>query len=243
MRAFIHQNVWSQVAPNRDANVDIHMDDTTVVDANGNPSAFFNGFFTSIHAHQGRGQKQVLMHEYGHYVVWTYDDVSGYCEQGIDEGDAIDETLGNVFAGLQALANGDINPRYGAYSGLDGAPVPHTNAASLIMHDVFCTANQDDPHEKAEAFEQAVWELLFNRNATMDVTTNASSHGNRIWIGASRADVIRHVGASLGFALKVLGANNTHQQIAAQMIEKVRLDSGSATADRAKSVFLHHGIL
>lgn len=250
MRHFIHQNVWSQVVPNRDANVDIHLDDRTeVYPDSGRPSAHFNPFSTSIHVHQSRGQQEVLMHEYGHYVVWTYGDspfgsgLSNNCVQGIDEGSAIHETLANVFAGIYALDSGDINPQYGAYSGLVAAPAPHTNAASLLMHDVFCTANQGDPHEKAEAFEQAVWELLFNRDATMDGATNASGHGNRIWVSESRDDVIRHVGAALGSALAVLGENITHQQVAAQMIVKIKLDSGSATANRAKSVFKHHGVL
>ena len=190
------------------------------------------------------------MHEYGHYVVWTYSNnpipgsgLSSNCAQGSDEGRAVHETLANVFAGLYARSNGDIDPRYGAYVGLIAAPVPHTNAASLLMHDVFCTANQGDPHEKAEAFEQVVWELLFNRNATLDSTTAASGQGNRIWVGESKENVVRHVGAALGFALKSLGENITHQQIAAHMIVKIGRDSGSLTATRARSVFVHHGVL
>ena len=70
-----------------------------------------------------------------------------------------------------------------------------------------------------------------------------SGHGNRIWVGESRENVIRHVGAALGFALKVLGQNITHSQVAAQMIIKIQLDSGSETAKRAKAVFIHHGFL
>jgi hypothetical protein len=189
------------------------------------------------------------MHEYGHYVVWTYGDsligsgLSSNCIQGIDEGDAAHETLGNVFGGLFAVSSKTINPKYGAYTGLVAAPPPHTDAASLIVHDVFCTSNQMDPHNKARAFEQAVWELLFNLDATVDAATSTSGPGDRIWVGASREDVVRHVGTALGFALKVLGENITHQQIAAQMIVKIRLDSGSAIANRAKAVFVHHGIL
>jgi hypothetical protein len=249
MRFYINKNVWTQIAPRRDANVDIHLDDSTIRNANGNPSAHFNPITTSIHAHRLRAQQQVLMHEYGHYVVWTYGrhgSISGLsynCEQGIDEGRALHETLANVFAGLYALDSADINPRYGAYSGLVAAPNPHTNAASLRSHDVFCTDNEGDPHEKGEAFEQAVWELLFNQNCTVDNCTDTTGHGNRIWVDESRADVLRHVGAALGYALKVLGENTTHAQVAAQMIVKIGLDSGSATKARAKRVFLHHGVL
>ncbi len=246
MRHFINENVWRQVAPNRDSSVNIHLDDNTVLDADENPAAFFRDDIVSmsIHAHQGSGQQQVLMHEYGHYVVWTYDDVSNNCVQGSDEGDAIDETLANVFAGLYALASGDIKPQYGAYSGL-GAPTPHTNAASILQHDVNCSEviSLNDPHFQGQAYEQAVWEIVFNRDCTIDNCTDMSGHGNRIWVGVSREDVIRHVGAALGFSLKVLGQNITHSQVAAQMLVKIQLDSGSATKNRAKSVFRHHGVL
>ena len=182
------------------------------------------------------------MHEYGHYVVWTYGDLSYNCDQSRDEGAALNETLGNVFAGLYGLDSNEINPRYGAYSGLVGAPAPHTDDSSLLRNDVNCSESQD-VHGHGEAFEQAVWELLFNRDCTIDNCTSTIGHGNRIWVGASRDDVLRHVGAALGFSLKVLGQNITHSQVAAQMIEKIRLDSGSSTANRARSVFTHHGVL
>ena len=242
MRFFINQNVWAQVSPNRDQNLDIHVDDNGVVDDDGDPSAYFNDFWQSIRSHQSRSQQETLMHEYGHYVVWTYDDVSNECEQGSDEGDALDETLANVFAGVYARDSRDIDPKYGAYSGLAGAPSPHTGDSSLLLQDVNCSSG-DDPHGLGEAFEQAVWELLFNRNCTIDNCTSLSENGDRIWPGSGRDEVVRHVGASLGFALRALGANITHSQVAAQMIVKIRRDSGTQAGNRARAVFVHHGVL
>ncbi|HEV2841661.1 MAG TPA: hypothetical protein VGW39_10080 [Chthoniobacterales bacterium] len=250
MRFYINENVWTQVAPHRDANVDIHLDDDTVVDSSGGPSAFFDGFTTSIHAHSSRGWQQVMMHEYGHYVVWTYGDIGSLtglslnCEQGVDEGRAIHETLANVFAALYARDSSDIKPQYQAYSGLVAAPAPHTDAESLLMHDVFCTDNQGDPHEKAEAFEQAVWELLFNRDCTVDTCTSGMGvNGGTIWHNASNNAIYRHVGAALGSALRDLGENITHSQVALMMVVKIQKDSGIEAANRAKSVFVHHGVL
>jgi len=230
-----------QVSPNRDQNVDIHADDSGVVDDNGNPNAI-SVISGKAFARIKVSRQQTMMHEYGHYVVWTYDDVSNYCEQGSDEGDALDETLANVFAGLYARDSRDINPKYGAYSGLTGAPSPHTDADSLLLQDVNCSSGED-PHGLGEAFEQAVWELLFNRNCNIDNCTSSSGGGDRIWTGANRDEVVRHVGASLGFALKSLGANITHSQVAAQMVVKIRRDSGRETGNRARAVFVHHGVL
>ena len=236
MRFFIKQNVWDRVNPNRDSNVDIHMDhpDTS--------TASFDNFWTSIEVNPSFGQLEVLMHEYGHYVVWTYDDVSDDCDPGDNEGDSLDETLANVFAEVYARDSRDINPTYGAISGFAGGngPAAHTNANSLITQNVQCQ-QANDPTD-GQAFQQAVWELLFNRDCDIGTCSNTSGTGSRIWEGASRDDVVRNVGAALGFALRALGQNITHSQVRAQMIRKIRSDSGDGPADRAREVFRHHGI-
>jgi hypothetical protein len=236
MRHFIDQNVWSQAAPNRDSNIDFHMDDAGV------PTAVFNNFFTSIRANPSFGQQDVLMHEFGHYVVWTYDDVSGNCDPGRDEGDSIDETLANVFGQLFAADDPEIDPTYGALEGfaLNNGPAPHTNTSSSITQNITC-ATANNPAD-GQAFQQAIWELMFNRDCTSDTCTSASGVGNTIWVGESQEAVITHVGAALGRALQVLGQNITHSQIRAQIILKIRTDSGNATANRARAVFEHHGI-
>jgi hypothetical protein len=119
MRFYMDKDVWKQVAPDRDANVDVHVDDRNVVYPGGSgfsgAVAWFDPFWTSIRSHRDRAQQETFMHEYGHYVVWTYGDLSYNCDQSRDEGAALNETLGNVFAGLCGLDSNEINPRYGAY--------------------------------------------------------------------------------------------------------------------------------
>jgi hypothetical protein len=236
MRGFIEQNVWDSVDPNRDSNVDIHMDDPDP------PTASFDNFWTSIEVNQSFGQLESIMHEYGHYVVWTYDDVSQECDPGTDEGDSLDETLANVFAELYARDSPDIDPTYGAIGGFafGNGPAAHTNANSLITQNVQC-AQANDVLD-GQAFQQAVWELLFNRDCDLGTCASTSGTGTRIWEDTSREQIIKNVGAALGFALRSLGENITHSQVRAQMIRKIRSDSGDSAADRAREVFRHHGI-
>lgn len=236
MRFFIKQNVWDRVDPNRDSNVDIHMDDS-------DPStASFDNFWTSIEVNPSFGQLEVVMHEYGHYVVWTYDGISDDCDPGDNEGDSLDETMANVFAEVYARDSRDINPTYGAIGGFarNNGPAAHINADSLITQDVQCS-QANDPVD-GQAFQQAVWELLFNRDCDIGPCSNSNGTGNRIWPGVDRDQVVENVGAALGFALRSLGENITHSQVRAQMIRKIRSDSGDGPADRAREVFRHHGI-
>lgn len=182
------------------------------------------------------------MHEYGHYIVWTYDDLSSNCVQGEDEGSAVNETLAEIFSGFFARVNRKIDARYGAYSGT--GTDPHTGPDTVLLHDINCAGGDNYGHDLGGAFEQAVWELLFNRDCSIDACSrDTRTNGNRIWRRASRDDVQRHVGAALGYALNVLGQNVTHQQVAAQMLEKISSDSGRETKNRARAVFIHHGVL
>ena len=182
------------------------------------------------------------MHEYGHYVVWTYDGISNDCDPGDNEGDSLDETMANVFAEVYARDSRDIDPTYGAIGGfaLGNGPFAHINANSLITQNVQCS-QANDPVD-GQAFQQAVWELLFNRDCDIGACSSSNGNGNIIWPGADRDLVVANVGAALGFALRSLGENITHSQVRAQMIRKIRSDSGDGPADRAREVFRHHGI-
>jgi hypothetical protein len=78
MRFYTDQNVWSQVAFTQRANVRITVDNASV------NTAVFNDFTTDIDCNPGcflNGQgnpavnccaQEVLAHEYGHYVDWSY---------------------------------------------------------------------------------------------------------------------------------------------------------------------------
>ncbi len=102
MRTFIKQNMWDDVNPEQEYNVHIKIDDTSV------GTADFRWGLREIRCNSTTGgctagnccRGDVLAHEYGHYVVATYGDVSGFCAAGVDEGDDLDETLANVHASI-----------------------------------------------------------------------------------------------------------------------------------------------
>lgn len=244
MRGFNVQNTWGHVAPNReDDNLDAHHDDDS--DATLEQLAFFDGFFTQIRATtEMSARPDVWMHEYGHYVVFTYDDVSNLCISSSDHGDALDETLGDVFGMIMATDETQIHPDYGALDGFahGQAPSPHVVAGDRLSLSVNCSV---DHHLIGRAFEQAIWEILFNRNCSTRAcssTDDFASDGVRLWGGRNQEAVIELVGAALGSALKTLGQNITFQQVRAAFIAKVLADTDAATAAAVGAVFAHHGM-
>ena len=71
---------------------------------------------------------------------------------------------------------------------------------------------------------------MFNRDCTLDACAATSGVGNRIWPLLGEEAVLTRVGASLGFALSVLGTDNiTHGMVRAQMRQRIIADADSAT--------------
>lgn len=245
MRFFIDQNVWSQVANSLEDNVQITVDDSGVTRAEFNPAT------RNIRCNQnctgfGCCDQDVLSHEYGHYVVFTYGgSMDNQCSPGADEGNALDETLANAFGLLFWLDDDQTNAQYGALDGYAGnnGPLAHTNGTNDLTAAPSCP-NGDAPNaEDGQPFLQAAWELMFNRDCTLDTCATTSGFGNRIWPTLGEETVLTRVGASLGFALSVLGTNNiTHDLVRAQMRARILNDADLDTATRAQRVFSHHGL-
>lgn len=247
MRTFTLQNVWNQVAPNRTESVDYHIDGDYYTCGHFNPTT------TSIHLEPACGLTDIFLHEYGHYVSWSYNGLSSACSDGTNEGDPLEETVANLFAMITVADDPDTKPLYGSLGeggslprdGLGGGqgPAPHITGAGLQLPTVDCTVV--DKHLIGNAFEQAVWELLFDHDCTAAGSACASADtlddGAEIWDLGDEA-VITRVGASLAFAHKALGTDVTFAQFRAQMIAKIQVDSGATIANRASAVFSHHGI-
>jgi hypothetical protein len=236
MRSRMLYTVWDRVAPNRDSNVDIHLD------AASGPA--YSDYFTSINMPPfWSNRADTLLHEYGHYVVWTYDDVSNQCTT-TNQGDAIDETLADCFAMVAVANDGIINA---SYVTLQDWPLSQFPGAHRFNSAIFGYGScGNDHHLVGLNFEQAFWELLWNKDMLqcgMDPTcwTN-SDFSNQVWVGHSRNDVVRFMGGSVGYALKVLPYDLTYAQLIAQMYQKWLIDSGATDANRARAVFAHHGV-
>jgi hypothetical protein len=67
------------------------------------------------------------------------------------------------------------------------------------------------------AFTQAVWELLYNNDCSINSCTAVSmpNRGNYIWPNTSAEQVIDNVGDSLAFVMSVLGQNVTFANVTA----------------------------
>lgn len=238
-------NAWNLTGStvDRQANVDIHVDHNSHPDMDTPAGAFFDTFQTSIHLGSlSSRDMDIMFHEYGHYAHWVYGDMSINCTQA-DQGLPLGESVANSFAYVTALE--EMILTYSAVQGMGGgqAPQPHTNGTSRLTQtlDLFPCDTQDE-HLIGRPFEQAVWELLWNRNClTVDTCTNSMAFGNTVWIGATRDQVNTHVARSIGSALKVLGFSFNYNQLVVQVEERIRLTSGVDTRDRARAVFDHHG--
>lgn len=238
MRTYMQQNCWDSHGFDQQANIDIHTDDPN------HSTAAWNDVWTDIRIGPNFSNRpDALMHEYGHSVVWSYGDVSGWCFDGSDEGNAIDETLGDTFAMITIADDSRINT---IYTTLEDNPFggqftgAHGHSASLFGLEP-CASTDD--HFVGRAFEQAFWELLFNLNCQQHSCANTTLFGHDIWLSPETfEDTIAHMGSALGGAMSALGQNITFGQIVTQMNAVWVLESGSATAARARLVFSHHGL-
>lgn len=240
MRFFTNQNVWSQVSPASQSNVR-----TTVDDSSQSCAAFFP-FYTDINCNSAGGccDVDVLSHEYGHYVNWTYGGFSQICTAGSDEGNSVEETLATDFGLLYLMDDDETKPQYGAIGGamVGNAPSAHTNNASILTHSVNCSTTALQ-RSSGQPFSQAIWELSWNSDCTSDsCQATDTSNKSTIWTSLNREAVLTELGTAMGFALSTLGQNVTYGQVRAQIRAKIQADSGSATATRAQRVFSHHGL-
>ncbi len=248
MREHTRQLTWSQVAPEREANVQITVDDTSVT------TALFNRVLTDIFCNNltprlGGGTfdsctYDVLAHEYGHYVVWSYGDVSSTCTPGIDEGSSLNETLANVIGEMDYLdfyLDAGKAVQYGAVTDFaqSNGPSPHTTAGTIINAAPSCP-QLNDPTD-GMGFKQAFWELLYNANCSTAACSLTTPFRNDIWIGQNPVQVRARMGAALAFGLDLLGANITRTQLVVAMRNRIATLDGTATANRMRAVFTHHG--
>ncbi len=239
MRFFTNQNAWSQVAPSSQANVQITVDD------DGSSVASFSPTFTDIRCNQDHADGNgcaidVLAHEYGHYVNWTYGGYGSTCS-GSDHSFALSETLATIYGLLFFLDDDETLPQYTALAGsmLGNGPSPHTTSASSFSMD--CT-NSTTQRISGLPFTTAIWEVAWNRDCTTDSCTDTqTSNGTTIFSGLNREATITAVGDALSYANASLGQNPTFQQVRALMRSRIQSEINLSTATRFQRVMSHHG--
>lgn len=244
MRYFTNQNVWSQVPPAQNANIQITVDDDGTC-------ASFNPFMTDIRCNQNDPTAgnccttDALAHEYGHYVTWTYGgELSDLCVNNGVQSNSVEETIATDFGFLFYYDDPEVDPTYGALAGfaLGNAPSPHTDASSLLPFTMNCSTTLNQ-RVSGFPFSQALWEVLWNRNCqSNDTCTIDMFFGSTIWPSPTgREQVITNVGSAMGWAMSVLGPDVTYQQVRAQMRSRILAVSNAAAAEQFQRVFSHHG--
>jgi hypothetical protein len=187
-----------------------------------------------------------LSHEYGHYVVSTYGDVSDTCVAGTDEGDPLDEALATSFAALLWRDSYLTKARLGAFQTFTNMPnLAHFSAGSLSSVPIGCAPGT--LHSAGVLFIQSIVELSYNRNCLANSCSTASlfntDAATAVWTGLSEDTALLRLGRALGFAMSVLPTNGiTFTSVRAQMRSRISTDADVATATRAQRVFSHHGL-
>lgn len=246
MRFYVDQNVWSQVAPATESNVQITLDDDGT-----DAAASFNPITTDIRCNQDffdppfstiNGCSQdILAHEYGHYVSHTYGGFDGTCGTS-DHSYSLEETFATNFGLLFAF---DDHP--GSYSAMhdfaDGnARSPHVTSGSADPFAMDCSTKLTQ-RASGLVFTAAVWELLWNRNCLQDTCTESmTSHGSTIFPSLTREQTIAIIGGALAYAHAGLTRKATFGQVRAMMYNYIHSESPAGTAARFQRVFTHHGL-
>jgi len=164
---------------------------------------------------------------------------------GINEQRWTQERIANVIAALFWLDDDQVVARYGAI----GSPyvmfaTNHDVSSDLIFSQSnFNCTGAESVGEKGRAFEQAMWELMFNRNCDTSACYDTDGFGNDIWIGLNREQVLTRVGDALAFALKVEGGSPTIRGLSHRMVQRVLSNSGVAVYYRMRAIMIHHQLL
>ena len=162
-------------------------------------------------------QTDVWEHEYGHFITWTYGDLNYSCTANYEEGKVLAEAWANLFGEVSAVMDGSLNPDYGALKKFDNTGAPAAENTTTVFntppsfylqfHFVDCGA---DPHTQERPLEQAIWELLFNRNcdAFDGFATCTDSLGfytgtiNAVFPGSSQSSVAVLIARAEAYAMQ-----------------------------------------
>lgn len=245
MRTVMNTYAWGNVAPTDTADVNVHVRYENVL----NNQSHYHPTFHDLNIHRNDNYRlHTLFHEYGHYVAHSYGLGWGVCWAGITEGQRITETLAEFFVSVQAAGDSEIQA---AYNGsLDTNWQPHVRASDIIQDDTN-DCNAADIHDEGWGLNQALWELLYNRDCTVtpcrvpgsppSVMVEVRGPGNDIWLGATQATVISRVTDAVVTALRNTNDDTTYDDLVAQMSARWTARFGAATAGRAMAVLAHHG--
>jgi hypothetical protein len=223
--------VWQFIPPQRSSDVQINFD-------LGDPycNACFNTVTTDIYLHtitSGQPFWHSTIHEYGHYISWTYGGSSGSCNFRVNEGASLEEAIADVvrmayFKMNEGTAYGEPAivqfPRSSQGFPLSIVQAPHTNT----QYSDRCVASI---YNHSGPFSQAMWELINGSNqgvvpATVLPYISVVNTGWRTTLQAMTS------------AMNALGPDVTYEQFITRM--SLYFAAG-ANRTAFLDVFRHHG--
>ena len=99
---------------------------------------------------------QVLAHEYGHYVNWSYGGFSSECSP-TDNGYALSENLATSIAVIYIADDDQTLARYDSIGGMLGnLPSAHLTATNALQWRQNCSSDLLD-RQSVKAFTAALW--------------------------------------------------------------------------------------
>lgn len=242
-RNYFVTHMWSGgYPPQRTADVTVHVDAAST--ACTGAAACFYGSSTDVYVEEGTTTDwQIFVHEYAHYLSWTYNGFSSNCIFNADEGVSLNEAVSKSME-LVIASQPYHNAEY--YENFRGIATQSSTSNTIVAH----IQNGDNrqyqdrcPSKYAHAspFTQAIWELLHNLDCGAVTCTSTTDWGNAIWIGATTATVADQVSEALAYAMSVTSTSVSYRGFITQMMANIQANYGTATKNRAQAVFTHHG--
>jgi hypothetical protein len=208
-------------------------------------SARYDDSSKKIYFNNGSVRADLVWHEYGHHVANMYGDFDDTpCVYQVDNSDALDEAVAAAFS-MVTLSTGGFYPTYGAMNQMGvGLPGPHSaSRGPTTFSSALCTGNALYPN--ARPFAQAFWEVLSNRNCSIQTCNEsvgqyASSGG--VISGVAESTFENHIAHSLAYALRITPSNTSFGSIVSSMTYKWITPFGVIGASDLRAIFSHHGL-
>jgi len=241
--------LFQQVTPGQNTGVELHTDWFVATG-----SARYDDQDHDIQMKDGTVSPELVWHEYGHHVANMYGNFSNVCNPFIDEGNALDESVGAMVSMITlarltldgAVAATVLHPTYGAVNSMGIGVNEHSSTDNILTYDnTLCPNGPTGFYQAAQPFVQAFWEVLSNRNCVSGCSTSSNAYvtGGSGGIRSSGTETQHEMGISKGLAkaLALTPANTTYGSVLGFMRSSWVDSFGTTDSNNLYAVFDHHG--
>ncbi len=188
-----------------------------------------------------------IWHEYGHYIADSYGGFNNVCWMGVDESDAIAETLADCWAFVMARDPTWLTPHTAPNwdrIGRSQVSDDRHRAAPMLYGLIGCGAPGFN-HNVGAFFEQAFWEAINDvdcNQSTCAVAREGAFNGSGDIGWTSTETARKEMAIALAYAQLVTPASTTYSAIKTHVYVKLLGRVGTGIANNVNAVFAHHGI-